>query len=78
VRLATPRTVKVRLRLLARGGRTLARPVSVTVRPQRLAIVGLRPTRSGRRALRAGHIKSLTLVAQPSRGRKVSRRIRVG
>jgi hypothetical protein len=78
VRLAAAHTVRVRLRLVTRSGRTLASPTSVTVRPQRLTVVGLQPTRRGRRMLRGGHVRSLTLRAVPSRGAKVSRRIRVG
>jgi hypothetical protein len=78
VRLTSGRRVQVRLRLLTRGGQTLAGPTGITVRPRRLAVVGLKPTRAGRRALRKGRIRSLTLQAAPSRGSKVSRRVRLG
>jgi hypothetical protein len=78
VRLAAARKVEVRLRLLSRGGRTLAGPVTVTVRPRRLTVVGLEATPHGRKMLRAGRIKSATLRAVPHRGAKVSRRIRIG
>jgi hypothetical protein len=78
VRLTSGRKVKVRLRLLTRAGRTLAAPPSIVVRPGRLAVVAVRPSRAGRRALRARHLHSLTLQAVPAHGKKMARRIRLG
>jgi hypothetical protein len=78
VRLTSARKVKVRLRLLMHGGHTLAGPSTVTVRPLRLTVVGLKPTKAGRRMLRTRRVRSLTLQAVPGRGAKVSRRIRLG
>ncbi|MFL5755708.1 MAG: PKD domain-containing protein, partial [Chloroflexota bacterium] len=78
VRLAAARRVQVRLRLLTRAGQTLAGPAKVTVRPRRLAIVAVKPSRPGRRMLRKGHLRSLTLQAAPARGSKVRQRIRLG
>jgi PKD domain len=78
VRLASARKVRVALRLLTGGGRTLAGPAKVTVRPRRLAIVAVKPNRAGRRMLRKGHLGTLTLQAAPARGSKVRQRIRLG
>jgi hypothetical protein len=78
VRLTSGRKVVVRLRLLARGGRTLAGPSAVTLRPGRLTVVGLKPTNAGRRTLQKGRVRSLILQAAPRGGSKVSRRIRLG
>jgi hypothetical protein len=78
VRMTAGRKVEVRLRLLAPSGRNLARRSSVTVRPGRLTVVGLRPTKTGRRMLRTRRVRSLTLQALPRGGAKLSRRIRLG
>jgi hypothetical protein len=78
VRLTSGRKVVVRLRLLTRGGRTLAGPSSVTLRPGRLTVVGLKPSKPGQRILRSERVRSLTLQAAPRRGSKVSRRVRLG
>lgn len=76
VRLATARRVRVSLRLLTGHRRALAHS-SVLLRARRATLVRLRPTRAGRRMLRAGRVHALTLVAKPSSGKPVRKRIRV-
>jgi hypothetical protein len=77
VRLTTARKVRVRLRLLAPGRRSLARPVSVVVPAHGQVIVRLKANRAGRRLLRRKRVRSLMLEALPAKGSKLRQRIRL-
>ncbi|HEX8067114.1 MAG TPA: PKD domain-containing protein [Thermoleophilaceae bacterium] len=84
VSVASARTARVRLRLIASGAavraagsRVLAGPASVRVRKGRVVLVRLRLGRAGRRAVRSGKLRKLTLEAVPRGGRAARHRIRV-